>query len=127
MIVLSTIEVFLSTYAWDAVKVEQLYKDFSETLEKNVQLKTDMHEIQPKVGQENLARYLKTKTEANVLLLTVSYDLMVFNKSLYDAILNVAEVLNRNLEMRKPQELHLEEYKVRPIESQYWRDLYLSK
>ena len=84
-----------------------------------------MHEIQPKVGQQNLTRYLKTRTEANVLLLTVSYDLMVFNKSLYDAILTVAEVLNRNLETRKPKGLHLDEYKVRPIESLYWKDLYL--
>ena len=112
---------------WDAAKVEQLYKDFSETLEEKLQMKTDMHEIQPKVGQQNLARFLKTKTEANVLLLTVSYDLMIFSKEVYNAMLNVAEVLNRNLESRKPQGLHTEEYKVRPIESQYWRDLYLTK
>ena len=112
---------------WDSEKVEQLYKDFSETLEKNLQMKTDMHEIQPKVAKQNLARYLKTKTEANVLLLTVSYDLMVFNKNVYQAIMKVAEVLNRNLEMRKPQGTHLEEYAVRPIESKYWRDLYLSE
>ena len=112
---------------WDSEKVEQLYKDFSETFEKNLQMKTDMHEIQPKVAKQNLARYLKTKTEANVLLLTVSYDLMVFNKNVYQAIMEVAEVLNRNLEMRKPQGMHLEEYAVRPIESKYWRDLYLSE
>ena len=110
---------------WDAAKVEQLYKDFSETLEEKLQMKTDMHEIQPKVAQNNLARYLKTKTEANVLLITVSYDLMIFNKKVYEAILNVAEVLNRNLETHKPQGLHLEEYKVRPIESEYWKNLYL--
>ena len=110
---------------WDATKVERLYKDFSETLEEKLQMKTDMHEIQPKVGQLNLARYLKTKTEANVLLLTVSYDLMIFSKEVYNAMLNVAEVLNRNLESRKPQGLHTEEYKVRPIESEYWRNLYL--
>ena len=90
-------------------------------------MKTDMHEIQPKVAKQNLARYLKTRTEANVLLLTVSYDLMVFNKNVYQAIVEVAEVLNRNLEMRKPQGKHLEEYAVRPIESKYWRDLYLSE
>ena len=112
---------------WDSVKVEQLYNDFSETLEKKLQMKTDMHEIQPKVGQQNIARYLKTKTEANVLLLTVSYDLMVFDKNVYTAIMTVAEVLNRNLETRKPQGLNLEEYGVRPIESKYWRDLYLSE
>ena len=112
---------------WDAAKVERLYKDFSEILEGKLQMKTDMHEIQPKVGQQNLARYLKTKTEANVLLLTVSYDLMVFDKNVYTAIMTVAEVLNRNLETRKPQGLNLEEYGVRPIESKYWRDLYLSE
>lgn len=110
---------------WDTVKVKQLFEDFTESLEANASLKTDMHQIQPKVTERNLARYLKTKTEANVLLLTVSYDLMIFNKNVYDAILGVAEVLNRNLETRKPQGLHLEEYKVCPAESKYWRNLYL--
>lgn len=110
---------------WDMVKVKQLFEDFSESLKTNVNLKTDMHQIQPKVTERNLARYLKTKTEANVLLITVSYDLMIFNKNVYDAILGVAEVLNRNLETRKPQGLHLEEYKVCPAESKYWRNLYL--
>ena len=106
--------------------MEQLYNDFSKTLEEKVQLKTDLHEVQPKVGKQNIARYLKTQTEANVLLLTVSYDLMVFNKCVYEAIVNVAEVLNRNLETRKPQGLHVEEYKVRPADSAYWKELYLS-
>ena len=105
--------------------VEQLYNDFSKTLEENVNLKTDYHNIQPKVSKNNIARYLKTQTEANVLLLTVAYDLMVFNKEIYDAIINVAQVLNRNLETRKPQGLHLDEYKARPIGLEYWRDLYL--
>ena len=54
-----------------------------------------------------------------------SYDLMVFNKNVYDAIINVAEVLNRNLETRKPKGLHLDEYKARPIDLEYWRNLYL--
>lgn len=110
---------------WDMVKVKQLFEDFSESLKANVNLKTDMHQIQPKVAERNLARYLKTKTEANVLLLTVSYDLMLFNKNVYDAIINVAEVFNRNLETRKSQRLHLEEYKVCPVENRYWRSLYL--
>jgi voltage-gated potassium channel len=112
---------------WDSSKVEALYNDFAKTLEESVQLKTDLHEVQPKVGKQNIARYLKTQTEANVLLLTVSYDLMVFNKDVYTAIVNVAEVLNRNLETRKPNCLHLDEYKVRPADSKYWKDLYLSE
>ena len=110
---------------WNSVLAKQLYEDFSKSLEENLQLKTDLHQVQPKVGKQNIARYLKTQTEANVLLITVSYDLMVFNKNVYEAIVNVAQVLNKNLETRKPQGLHLEEYNVRPIDSQYWRGLYL--
>ena len=110
---------------WNGALVKQLYEDFSKILEENLQLKTDLHQVQPKVGKQNIARYLKTQTEANVLLITVSYDLMVFNKNVYDAIINVAQVLNKNLETRKPQGLHLEEYQIRPIDSGYWRGLYL--
>lgn len=106
---------------------KQLYEDFSKTIEETVQLKTDLHTVQPKVAEKNLARYLKTQTEANVLLLTTSYDLMVFKKNVYEAIMNVAKVLSRNLETRKPQGLHLEEYSVRSIESQYWRKLHLAE
>jgi hypothetical protein len=110
---------------WDAEKTEKLFKDFSKTLEEKLGLKTDLHEVQPKVGKHNLARYLKTKTEANVLLITVSYDLMIFNKAVYEAIMDVAEVLNRNLETRKPQGLHTDEYKDRPVDLCYWRKLYI--
>ena len=109
---------------WNRDLTRQLYEDFSKTLEESVQLKTDLHIVQPKVGNKNLVRYLITQTEANVLLLTISYDLMVFKKNVYEAIINVANVLNRNLETRKPNGLHLNEYSVRPIESQYWRKLY---
>lgn len=112
---------------WNSALTQQLYEDFSKTLEEEMQLKTDMHNIQPKVNKLNIARYLKTKTEANVLLLTVSYDLMVFNKNVHHAIVNVAKVLNRNLENRKPQGVHTEEYKVRSIDSEYWRGLYLNQ
>ena len=112
---------------WNRSLTKQLYEDFSKTLEETIQLKTDLHSVQPKVGAKNLARYLKTQTEANVLLLTISYDLMVFKKNVYEAIINVANVLNRNLETRKPIGLHLSEYKLRPIESQYWRKLYLTE
>lgn len=112
---------------WNRSLTKQLYEDFSKTLEESIQLKTDLHSVQPKVGAKNLARYLTTQTEANVLLLTISYDLMVFKKNVYEAIINVANVLNRNLETRKPIGLHLSEYSVRPIESQYWRKLYLTE
>ena len=112
---------------WNTTMVKSLYEDFSKTMEEKLNMKTDMHQVQPKVGKLNLSRYLKTKTEANVLLITVSYDLMVFNKNVYDAIMNVAMVLNRNLETRKPHGLHLDEYKKRPIELEYWHDLYLSE
>ena len=112
---------------WNRSLAKQLYEDFSKTIEETVQLKTDLHTVQPKVAEKNLARYLKTQTEANVLLLTTSYDLMVFKKNVYEAIMNVAKVLSRNLETRKPQGLHLEEYSVRSIESQYWRKLYLAE
>ena len=111
---------------WNRSLTKQLYEDFSKTLEETIQLKTDLHSVQPKVGAKNLARYLTTQTEANVLLLTISYDLMVFKKNVYEAIINVANVLNRNLETRKPIGLHLSKYSVRPIESQYWRKLYLT-
>lgn len=112
---------------WNRSLTKQLYEDFSKTLEETIQLKTDLHGVQPKVGAKNLVRYLTTQTEANVLLLTISYDLMVFKRNVYEAILNVANVLNRNLETRKPIGLHLSEYSVRPIESQYWRKLYLTE
>ena len=112
---------------WNRSLTKQLYEDFSKTLEETIQLKTDLHGVQPKVGAKNLVRHLTTQTEANVLLLTISYDLMVFKRNVYEAILNVANVLNRNLETRKPIGLHLSEYSVRPIESQYWRKLYLTE
>ena len=110
---------------WNSEKVETVFKDFSKTLEENLGMKTDLHQIQPKVAKHNLVRYLKTKTEANVLLITVSYDLMIFNKLVYEAIIDVAEVLNRNLETRKPHGIHTEEYNERPVELDYWRKLYM--
>lgn len=119
--------VFDECIPWNRSLTKQLYEDFSKTLEETIQLKTDLHSVQPKVGAKNLARYLTTQTEANVLLLTISYELMVFKKNVYEAIINVANVLNRNLETRKPIGLHLSEYSVRPIESQYWRKLYLTE
>lgn len=110
---------------WDTAKVKQLYDDFTKTLDESLNIKTDMQVVQPKVAQHNLARYLKTKTSANILLLTVSYDLMVFKKDVNEAIMTAAQVLNRNLETRKPQQLHIEDYQQRSVESEYWKNLYL--
>jgi voltage-gated potassium channel len=110
----------------DMVKTKQLFDDFSKSLEERCGLKTDFHQIQPKVATQNIARYLKTKTDANVLLITVSYDLMIFNKKVYEAIIEAATVLNRNLETKKEHKLYDEEYKMRPIKSEYWCNLYLN-
>ena len=108
----------------DKKLLKQLFDDFSNTLSEKAQLTTDAHQVQPKLNKDNIARYIKTRTNANVLLITVSYKLMVFKKEVYSAIYNIADVLNRNLETKKSIGLHTEEYNVRPSESNYWRELY---
>ena len=108
----------------DKKLLKQLFDDFSNTLSERAQLTTDAHQVQPKLNKDNIARYIKTRTNANVLLITVSYKLMVFKKEVYSAIYNIAEVLNRNLETKKTKGLHTEEYNARPSESNYWRELY---
>ncbi|MBQ1733093.1 MAG: ion transporter [Bacteroidales bacterium] len=107
----------------DKQKLKQLYDDFCKTMEA-LQLKTDAHQVQPVMNKANVTRYIQARTKANVLLITVSYKLMVFDKIVYDAIINFADVLNRNLETRKPVGLHKEEYMERPIENVYWKKLY---
>lgn len=107
----------------DRETVKKLFDDMQGTLQK-VGLTTDAHKVQPKLNPQNIARYLQSKTEANVLLLTMSYKLMVFDKEVYSAIVNIADVLNRNLERNRPIGLHKEEYLVRPIDSPYWKNLY---
>ena len=107
----------------DRTMLKQLYDDFSKTMEEKG-LKTDAHQVQPKMNKDNIARYLLTKTKANVLLITVSYKLMVFDKTVHTAIYNMADVLNRNLETKKPKGIHKEEYLNRPVENIYWRKLY---
>ena len=107
----------------DRVTVKKLFDDMQDTLQK-ISLTVDAHKVQPKLNPQNISRYLQSKTEANVLLLTVSYKLMVFDKEIYNAILTIADVLNRNLEHMKPVGLHKDEYLVRPIDSPYWKDLY---
>ena len=107
----------------DRDTVKKLFDDMQDTLQK-ISLTVDAHKVQPKLNPQNISRYLQSKTEANVLLLTVSYKLMVFDKEVYNAILTIADVLNRNLEHKRPAGLHTEEYLVRPINSPYWKDLY---
>ncbi len=107
----------------DKQKLKQLFDDFSQTMEA-LQLKTDAHQVQPVINKANVTRYIQARTKANVLLITVSYKLMVFDKTVYDAIINFADVLNRHLETRKPVGLHKEEYQERPVENDYWKKLY---
>lgn len=107
----------------DRDTVKKLFDDMQGTLQK-VGLTVDAHKVQPKLNPQNIARYLQSKTEANVLLLTMSYKLMVFDKEVHSAIVNIADVLNRNLEHNRPVGLHKEEYLVRPIDSPYWKSLY---
>lgn len=108
----------------DKQLLKQLYDDFSKTME-DISLKTDAHQVQPVLNKSHIARYIQIRTKANVLVITVSYKLMVFDKNVYSAILNFADVLNRNLETKRPVGLHKEEYMTRPIENEYWRNLYV--
>ncbi len=108
----------------DRIMLKQLYDDFSKTMEEKASLETDAHQVQPKLNEKNITRYIQARTKANVLLITVSYKLMVFEKSVHTAIYNFADVLNRNLETRNSKGLHTEEYQVKSIESDYWRNLY---
>ena len=94
------------------------------TLDEKVGLTVDAHQVQPKLIATNIARWLQARTEANVLLLSLSYKLMVFDNEVYAAIMNIADVLNRNLEHKQPLGLHKEEYLIRPADSPYWKDLY---
>lgn len=107
----------------DRAMVKKLFDDMQAALQQ-FGLTVDAHKVQPKLPEQNIARYLQARTEANVLMLTVSYKLMVFDKEVHSAIVNIADVLNRNLENKKPVGLHKEEYLVRPISSDYWKGLY---
>ena len=107
----------------DRATVKTLFDDMQGTLGK-IGLSVDAHQVQPQLATKNIARYLQSKTEANVLLLTVSYKLMVFDKEVHSAIVNIADVLNRNLEHKQPIGLHKEEYIIRPVNSDYWKELY---
>ena len=107
----------------DRDTVKKLFADMQDTLQK-IGLTVDAHKVQPKLNPQNISRYLQSKTEANVLLLTMSYKLMVFGKEVHSAIVNIADVLNRNLEHNRPAGLQKDEYLVRTIDSDYWTKLY---
>ena len=104
--------------------LKTLYDDMQVTLQEKVGLEIDAHKLQPKLPATSLACYLQERTEANVLQLTMSYKLMIFDSELHGAIVNIADVLNRNLERMHPVGLHKDEYLVRPIISEYWKNLY---
>lgn len=107
----------------DRATVRRLYDDMQNAL-RNAGLTIDAHQVQPRLPDNILARYLQSRTEANVLQLSVSYKLMVFDNEVYSAIVGIADVLNRQLEKRRPTGLHTEEYMVRPVNSPYWKKLY---
>lgn len=107
----------------DRATVRRLYDDMQNAL-RNAGLTIDAHQVQPRLPDNILARYLQSRTEANVLQLSVSYKLMVFDNEVYSAIVGIADVLNRQLEKRRPSGLHTEEYMVRPVNSPYWKKLY---
>ena len=107
----------------DRATVKALYDDMQAAWEK-IGLTVDAHKVQPKLGDKNISRWLQARTEANVLLLTLSYKLMVFDTEVYSAIVSMADVLNRHLEHAKPIGLHKEEYLGRSVNSKYWKGLY---
>ena len=104
--------------------VRKLYDNMRDALKQSANLVVDAHQVQPRLPDNALARHLQAKTEANVLQLSVSYKLMVFDNEVHSAIVNIADVLNRNLECKNRSGLHKKEYLVRPIDSDYWKNLY---
>lgn len=108
----------------DREMLQHLYNEFSSILAEKAQMSVDAHQVQPVLNKNHIARHIITHTKANVLVLTVSYKLMVFDKTVHAAIYNIAEILSRNLEIRKEKGLHLEKYLSRPAENAYWRKIY---
>lgn len=108
----------------DLCKVRSLFEDFASAMEVETGLKTDAHKIQPTLQRSNMCFYLRARTEANILMINVSYRLMIFDPQVHKAILTAAKVFSRNLENRKPAGIHSDNYRQRPIDSEYWRNLY---
>ena len=107
----------------DRATVRRLYDDMKSVFDPKG-LTLDAHQVQPQLPEQNLARYLQSRTEANVLQISLSYKLMVFDDKVYSAIVAIADVLSRQLEHRQTPGLHTQEYLVRPDKSAYWRGLY---
>lgn len=107
----------------DRTTVRRLYDDMKSAFGQKG-LAVDAHQVQPPLPEQTLARYLQSRTEANVLQLSASYNLMVFGDKVYSAIVAIVDVLNRNLEQKQPTGLHKDEYLVRPDKSTYWKELY---
>lgn len=107
----------------DRTTVRRLYDNMKSAFEQKG-LAVDAHQVQPPLPEQTLARYLQSRTEANVLQLSASYNLMVFDDKVYSAIVAIADVMNRNLEQKQPTGLHKDEYLVRPDKSAYWKELY---
>lgn len=107
----------------DRAMVRTLYDDMKAAFDQKG-LTLDAHQVQPPLQEVNLSRYLQSCTQANVLQLSASYKLMVFDDKVYSAIVAIADVLNRHLEQKHPKGLHKDEYMVRPDKSPYWKELY---
>ncbi len=107
----------------DRTTVRRLYDDMKAAFDRKG-LTLDAHQVQPPLQEVNLSRYLQSCTQANVLQLSASYKLMVFDDKVYSAIVAIADVLSRQLEHRQTPGLHTQEYLIRPDKSAYWRGLY---
>lgn len=107
----------------NTVLLKQLYDDFSKTMEGRTKLKTDAHQVQV-TAKDNLCFYLKTKTKANVLLLNVSYNLMVFYNTMHASVAVISDVFNRNLERNSGKAIDRSMYESMPSDSAYYKKLY---
>lgn len=92
----------------DTALLKKFYNDFSQYIFEKIGYKTDVHKTWD-YGPTFLTNYLHTKTPANVVTLIVANDPMVWHtkgcNSLgdnFDIIKTIAEVINRNLETKKP-------------------------
>lgn len=107
----------------NTVLLKQLFDDFSKTMEERTKLKTDAHQVQV-TAKDNLCFYLKTKTKANVLLLNVSYNLMIFYNTMHTSISVMSDVFNRNLERTSGKVIDRSMYETLPSDSEYYKKLY---
>jgi len=107
----------------NTVLLKQLFDDFSKTMEERTMLKTDAHQVQV-TAKDNLCFYLKTKTKANVLLLNVSYNLMIFYNTMHTSISVMSDVFNRNLERNSNKVIDRSMYETLPSDSKFYRNIF---